>query len=57
LALILRRQPARQGAALAAGTEDRGRVKPANKQVRNQVATGASVKAAAMPQAERRGRN
>jgi phosphatidylglycerol:prolipoprotein diacylglycerol transferase len=57
MALILRFRPARERAVMPATAEDRGRIKPADKSVPKQVAPVAAVKAASMPQAERRDRN
>jgi len=57
MALILRRKPALERPVTPPATQDQGRVKPEDRRVQDQVAPAARVKAASMPQAERRDRN
>ena len=57
MALILRRNPARQRAPAVEATEGKGRENLMRKKVRGQVAPAAKVKATPMPHAARRGRN
>ena len=55
IALILRREPPRRQPATTIAGEDSGSVKPADTKVRDRLAPAAGIKAASMPQAERKG--
>lgn len=57
MALVLRKKPVRQEGMVADAKKDEAPVKPMKTNLRSEVAPSVRVKAAPMPQAERRGRN